>query len=264
MGAAMAYALESPGKRLRPALVMALYQALGGAGDIAELAAAVEVVHCYSLVHDDLPCMDNDDLRRGRPTTHRQFGAAPATEAGFRMIPLAGRVLASGAARLGLAQPVLSAMAIELFDAAGARGMIGGQMLDLEAEGRELTLDQLTRMHRAKTGALIAASAMIGALAAGADREQLAGVRAYGEEIGLAFQIADDLLDASASSAQLGKTPGKDARQHKATFATALAPAAAQAEAARRVARAVDQLRRARIDSPLLVHLAHFVVDRRS
>ncbi len=264
VGAAMAYALESPGKRLRPALVMASYQALGGAGDVAELATAAEVVHCYSLVHDDLPCMDNDDLRRGRPTTHRQFGAAPATEAGFRMIPLAGRVLASGAARLGLSRAVLSALAQELFAAAGIRGMIGGQMLDLEAEGHELALDQLTRMHRAKTGALIAASVALGALAAGAGRERLAGVRAYGEEIGLAFQIADDLLDASASSAQLGKTAGKDARQHKATFATALAPAAAQAEAARRVARAVDQLRRARIDSPLLVQLAHFVVDRRS
>ena len=260
----MAYALESPGKRLRPALVMASYQALGGAGDVAELAAAVEVVHCYSLVHDDLPCMDNDDLRRGRPTTHRQFGAAPAAEAGFRMIPLAGRVLAAGAARLKLSRQTLSRMATELFGAAGARGMIGGQMLDLEAEGHDLTLDQLTMMHRAKTGALIAASGVIGALAAGATGERLEGVRAYGEETGLAFQIADDLLDASASSAELGKTAGKDARQHKATFATALSPAAARAEAARRVARAVDQLRRARIDSPLLVDLAHFVVDRRS
>jgi geranylgeranyl pyrophosphate synthase len=264
VGAAMAYALESPGKRLRPALVMATYRALGGAGDVAELATAVEVVHCYSLVHDDLPCMDNDDLRRGRPTTHRQFGVAPATEAGFRMIPLAGRVLAAGARRLGLARSALSALAAELFGAAGARGMIGGQMLDLEAEGRELSLDELTRMHRSKTGALIAASVVVGALAAEADRERVAGIRAYGEEIGLAFQIADDLLDASASSVELGKTAGKDARQHKATFATALAPAAARDEAARRVARAVDQLRRVRIDSPLLVHLAHFVVDRRS
>jgi geranylgeranyl pyrophosphate synthase len=264
VGAAMAYALESPGKRLRPALVMASYRALAGTGDVAELAAAVEVVHCYSLVHDDLPCMDNDDLRRGRPTTHRQFGVAPATEAGFRMIPVAARVLAAGAARLGLSRPVLSLLAAELFGAAGVRGMIGGQMLDLEAEGRDLTLDQLTRMHRAKTGALIAASVGVGALAAGAREDQLVGVRAYGIEIGLAFQIADDLLDASASSVELGKTAGKDARQHKATFATALAPAAARAEAERRVACAVDHLRRARIDSPLLVHLAHFVVDRRS
>ncbi len=260
----MAYALESPGKRLRPALVMALYRALSGSGDVAELAAAVEVVHCYSLVHDDLPCMDNDDLRRGRPTTHRQFGVAPATEAGFRMIPLAGRVLAAGAARLGLPRAVLGAMAAELFGAAGGRGMIGGQMLDLEAEGRDLTLAELERMHRAKTGALIAASAVIGALAAGADEVRVSAVRAYGEEIGLAFQIVDDLLDASASSAELGKTAGKDAQQHKATFATALAPADARAEAGRRVACAVDQLRRARIDSMLLVHLAHFMVERRS
>jgi geranylgeranyl pyrophosphate synthase len=264
IGPAMAYALESPGKRLRPALVMAVYRALGGAGDVAPLASAVEVVHCYSLVHDDLPCMDDDDLRRGRPTTHRQFGVETATAAGYRMIPLAGRVLAAGAAELGLTEGVVSAMAAELFAAAGARGMIGGQMLDLEAEGRSLTQGELERMHRAKTGALIAASAVLGARAAGADGERVAALRGYGEEIGLAFQIADDLLDASSSSAELGKTAGKDARQHKATFATVLGPGAAGAEAGRRVACAVDHLRRARVDSLLLVDFAHFMVERRS
>ncbi len=264
IGPAIAYALESPGKRLRPALVMAVYRALGGTGEIAPLAAAVEVVHCYSLVHDDLPCMDDDDMRRGRPTTHRQFGVELATEAGYRMIPLAGRVLAAGGARLGLEPGVVGAMAAELFGAAGARGMIGGQMLDLEAEGRSLTQEELERMHRAKTGALIAASAVLGARAAGADQERVAALRGYGQEIGLAFQIADDLLDASGSSAELGKTAGKDARQHKATFATVLGPDAARAEAARRVERAVDHLRRARVDSLLLVDLAHFMVERRS
>ena len=264
MGPAIAYALESPGKRLRPALVMAVYRALGGTGDIAPLAAAVEVVHCYSLVHDDLPCMDDDDLRRGRPTTHRQFGVEVATEAGYRMIPLAGRVLVAGAALLGLERDVVGAMAAELFGAAGVRGMIGGQMLDLEAEGRSLTQDELERMHRAKTGALIAAAAVLGARATGADETRVAALRGYGEEIGLAFQIADDLLDASGSSAELGKTAGKDARQHKATFATALGPDAARAEAARRVTRAVDHLRRARVDSTLLVELAHFMLERRS
>jgi len=264
IGPAIAYALESPGKRLRPALVMAVYRALGGTGDVAPLAAAVEVVHCYSLVHDDLPCMDDDDLRRGRPTTHRRFGVDLATEAGYRMIPLAGRVLAAGAERLGLPRGVLGAMAAELFGAAGARGMIGGQLLDLEAEGRNLSRDELERMHRAKTGALIAASAVLGARAAGADEERVAALREYGREIGLAFQIADDLLDASSSSAELGKTAGKDARQHKATFATALGPDAARAEAAGHVARAVDHLRRARVDSPLLVDLAYFMVERRS
>lgn len=264
IGPAIAYALESPGKRLRPALVMAVYRELGGTGDVAPLAAAVEVVHCYSLVHDDLPCMDDDDLRRGRPTTHRQFGVEAATEAGYRMIPLAGRVLAAGAARLHLDTGVVGAMAAELFGAAGARGMIGGQMLDLEAEGRSLTQEELERMHRGKTGALIAASAVLGAQAAGADQERVAALRGYGEEIGIAFQIADDLLDASGSSAELGKTAGKDARQQKATFATVLGLGAARAEAAHRVARAVDHLRRGKVDSMLLVDLAHFMVERRS
>ncbi len=264
MGPAVAYALESPGKRLRPALVTAVYRELGGEGDVAELAAAVEVVHCYSLVHDDLPCMDDDDLRRGRPTTHRRFDVATATEAGYRMISLAGRVLAAGAARLELEPRVLSAIAGELFAAAGAGGMIGGQMLDLEAEGRRVTRAELKRIHCGKTGALIAASAAMGARAAEAGAARIAAVRRYGEEVGLAFQIADDLLDASASSAELGKTAGKDARQGKATFATVMTPAAAQAEAKRRVQRAVDLLRRAEIDSSLLEDLARFMVDRRS
>ncbi len=264
VGPAIAYALESPGKRLRPALLMAAYRELQGRGPAEELAASVEVVHCYSLVHDDLPCMDDDDLRRGRPTTHRQFGVAQATEAGFRMIPLAARVLAAGARRLGLSRAVLQGLAKELFAAAGARGMIGGQALDLEAEGRKLTLPELERMHRAKTGALIAASAAMGAMAAGADPTRVAAVRSFGEDVGLAFQIADDLLDASASSAELGKTAGKDQRQQKATFATVLAPPEALDEARRLVSGAVDRLRGAGVDSSLLAELAHFMVERRS
>ena len=158
----------------------------------------------------------------------------------------------------------MGALAAELFQAAGARGMIGGQMLDLEAEGTSLTQTELERMHQAKTGALIAASAVLGAVAAGAEPDRVAALREYGKEIGLAFQIADDLLDLSASSAELGKTAGKDARQHKATFTTVLGPGPARAEAGRRVERAVDHLRRARVDSLLLVDLAHFVVERRS
>jgi geranylgeranyl pyrophosphate synthase len=241
-----------------------MYRELGGAGDVSELACATEVVHGYSLVHDDLPCMDDDDLRRGRPTTHRQFGVAVAIEAGYRMIALAGQVLAAGAARLGLAPAVRAAAALELFQAAGARGMIGGQVLDLEAEGRALDRAALEDMHARKTGALIAASAVLGALAAGAAPERLAAARGYGADIGCAFQIADDLLDASASSAELGKTAGKDARQRKATFATVLGPDAARAEAARRVESAVDRLHRVKLDSPLLEGLAHFMISRRS
>lgn len=264
LGAAIAYALESPGKRLRPALVMAVHHELGGQGPIERVAAAVEVVHCYSLVHDDLPCMDDDDLRRGRPTVHRRFGVRAATEAGQRMIPLAARVLAAGVAAMGLPHSTLGLLATELFRAAGAGGMVGGQFLDLQAEGRALTLDEMVAMHRRKTGALITASAVIGALAAGADAVRGAAARGYGEEIGLAFQITDDLLDESATSAELGKTAGKDAQRRKPTFASLMAPAEARAEAHRCVERAVARLREARVDSSLLDDLAHLVINRRS
>ena len=231
---------------------------------MSEIATAVEIVHTYSLVHDDLPCMDDDDLRRGRPTTHRKFGVGVAVEAGVAMVPLAARVLAAGCEQLGLATETMGEIGMELFRAAGASGMIGGQVLDLEAEGRPISLDELREIHRCKTGALITASAAIGAMAAGATAARLASVRAYGCEIGVAFQIADDVLDATATSQELGKTAGKDARQHKATFATLLGTQTAMEEAQDAVRRAMDHLGGGGIDSPLLGSLAKFVVDRRS
>ena len=168
VAAAVRYALLSEGKRLRPTLVFAAYEALGGSnGAIAELGAAVEVVHAYSLVHDDLPCMDNDDLRRGRPTVHRAFDVPTASRAGFQMVGLAARVMAEGCEALGLEPSRRRAVALELFRAAGAGGMIGGQVLDLEGEGRRLPVDGLYDVHRRKTGALIAAACVIGGLAAG-------------------------------------------------------------------------------------------------
>jgi geranylgeranyl pyrophosphate synthase len=262
VGRAMAYSLAPPGKRLRPALVLAAYRELGGTGDAAELATAVEIVHTYSLVHDDLPCMDDDELRRGRPTTHRAFDVATATEAGFRLVPLSARVLASGAATLGLADARAAAIAAELYGAAGAAGMIGGQVLDLEAEGRELDLGALERVHAAKTGALITASVVIGGLAAGADEEQVGALRGYGRDIGLAFQIVDDVLDATATSSELGKTAGKDAAQHKATFAALLGIDKARRVAHERMQRAIDLLGGCRVDCTLLPGLARLIVER--
>jgi geranylgeranyl pyrophosphate synthase len=253
-----------PGKRLRPALVLAAFEELGGRGDAVDLAAAVEIVHAYSLVHDDLPCMDDDDLRRGRPTTHRQFGVPVALEAGFRMVTLAARALAHGGAGLGLSTETLGTIGSTLFRAAGAAGMVGGQVLDLEAEAREVELDELRDIHRRKTGALITASAEIGAIAAGVSGEALEAVCSYGEEIGVAFQIADDVLDATASSATLGKTAGKDAAQRKATFAALLGPDSAMIEARLRVALAIDQLGAGGINSLLLNDLAYFIINRRS
>ncbi|MBI4502446.1 MAG: polyprenyl synthetase family protein [Gemmatimonadetes bacterium] len=264
IGAAIAYSLGASGKRLRPALVLGVFSELGGAGDATELAAALEVIHTYSLVHDDLPCMDDDDLRRGRPTTHRRFGIAAATEAGFRMVPLAARVLTAGATRLGLSSGTLAAMGREVFQAAGASGMIGGQVLDLEAEGQRLDASAVGEIHRKKTGALITASAVVGALAAGAPPVRVEAVRDFGREIGFAFQVVDDVLDATATSQELGKTAGKDARQHKATFATVYGNEAALAQARASTRNAVDHLAVVGIHSSLLAGLANFVVSRRS
>lgn len=264
IGEAIAYSLSAPGKRLRPALVIAVYRELGGQGDPTELAASVEVVHTYSLVHDDLPCMDDDDLRRGRSTTHREYGVPVAVEAGVAMVPLAGRILAEGCGRLGLPPVTVSRMGLELFQAAGASGMIGGQVLDLEAEGRPIALADLREIHRRKTGALITASAVIGAMAAGASSERLDAVRGYGRGVGMAFQIADDVLDATATSQELGKTAGKDARQRKATFATLLGTGEAMQRANEQVRRAIAHLGDGEIDSPLLTSLATFIVNRRS
>ena len=265
VAAAVRYALLSEGKRLRPTLVFAAYEALGGSnGAIAELGAAVEVVHAYSLVHDDLPCMDNDDLRRGRPTVHRAFDVPTASRAGLQMVGLAARVMAEGCEALGLEPSRRRAVALELFRAAGAGGMIGGQVLDLEGEGRRLPVDGLYDVHQRKTGALIAAACVIGGLAAGesAPPAHVGALRAYGEAIGLAFQIADDVLDATGTSAQLGKTAGRDAVLAKSTFVTLLGVGAARAEAERRAAQAVDHLRDAGLASPVLVALAHYIVTR--
>ena len=265
VAAAVRYSLLSPGKRLRPTLVFSAYEALGGGeAAIAELAAAVEVVHAYSLVHDDLPCMDNDDLRRGRPTTHRAFDVTTATRAGYHMVALAARALARGMTRLGLSAGRQGEIALELFRAAGAGGMIGGQALDLEGEGGGLDLAGLREVHARKTGALIAASCVIGGLAAGEDvpPQRIEALRGYGEAIGLAFQIADDVLDATATSDQLGKTAGKDEAQDKTTFVTLLGVGAARVEAERLSASAVARLLSAGLVSPTLVELAHYIVTR--
>src|SRR5207247_10689786 len=263
VSAAVRYSLRSPGKRLRPTLVVACYEAVGGGSPAgAELAAAVEVVHAYSLVHDDLPCMDNDDLRRGRPTTHRAFDVRTATEAGYHMVALAARVLAAGMDALDLDAERRRTIALELFRAAGAGGMIGGQALDLEAEGLRLPATELAGIHRCKTGALIAASCVIGALAAGAAAPACQALRGYGADVGLDFQVYDDGLDATASSDQLGTTAGKDAALAKSTFVTLLGVGAARAEAERGAAGAVDRLRQAGLVSPTLVELAHYIVTR--
>lgn len=260
----MAYALRSPGKRVRPALVIAAYRACGGRSEaIAGVAASVEIVHTYSLVHDDLPCMDDDDLRRGRPTIHREFDVPAATRVGFLLVPVAAEVLTESCGRLELSAVESGRLAVELFTAGGITGMVGGQWLDLEAEGRSLSLEELRAVHRGKTGALIEASCTLGALAAGADGPSLAAIRGYGREIGLAFQVADDVLDVTGTSEELGKTAGKDAAVAKSTYVQLLGVTGAQEAAAAHAEAAVHSLERSGVPSTALAALASYIVTRR-
>jgi geranylgeranyl pyrophosphate synthase len=264
-GQALAYALRTPGKRVRAALLLAAYRSLGGhSPGIAGVAAAVETVHAYSLVHDDLPCMDDDDLRRGRPTTHRAFDVPTATRVGFLLVPMAARLLAVATRELALPSSVLGRMAGELFQAGGIEGMVGGQWLDLEAEGQALKLPDLTGVHRGKTGALIRAACTLGGLAAEAGAAELEALTAYGEDIGLAFQIADDVLDATGTSDELGKTAGRDVQLEKSTYVVLLGIEGARAEAQQLARSAVAHLDRAGVPSGALGALAGYIVSRTS
>jgi farnesyl diphosphate synthase len=264
-GEALAYALRTPGKRVRAALVISCYRAVGGrASGIAGVSAAVETVHTYSLVHDDLPCMDNDDLRRGRPTTHRRFDVPTATLAGYLLVPVAARVLASAVSELRLSHRTLGRMAGELFQAGGVEGMVGGQWLDLEAENRTLSLSELMGIHRGKTGALIRAACALGGIAAQADDRLISELSAYGEDIGLAFQIADDILDCTGTSTELGKTAGRDAQLAKSTYVRLLGVEPARAEAQRLARNAVSHLEQAGIPSSALGALAWYIASRNS
>src|SRR5438067_6710190 len=205
------YALAGEGKRLRPILAQLVYEACDGKADIAPLAIAVEIIHTYSLVHDDLPCMDDDDVRRGRPTVHRQYSAKKAILAGAALIPIAARTIFRAGKKLSYSDEKCGAIARTLLNSAGAGGMIGGQLRDLSAEGKSLALPEMESLHSAKTGELILAAARIGAIAADASPENLAAVERFAASLGLAFQIMDDVLDATSSTATMGKTTGRDA-----------------------------------------------------
>lgn len=214
---AMRYSLQAGGKRLRPVLVLATAELFGVKDDSALPAAvAIECLHTYSLIHDDLPCLDNDDLRRGRPTAHRQFDEATALLAGDALLTHAFALLAEAYA----AQPILAHGLIrELADAAGSRRLIGGQMADLLAEKKaDATPDELEFIHLNKTAAMIEAALVMGGLIGGANEDGINSLRLAGRHLGLAFQIIDDLLDATADTATLGKTAGKDAKAGKTTF----------------------------------------------
>lgn len=261
---AIRYSLTGEGKRLRGLLLLGAYDAVGGTGDAAALAAAVEIVHAYSLVHDDLPCMDNDSLRRGRPTTHRAFDVPLATIAGVAMVPLAVKQTVDGGRRLGLQTSMVERLVEVLMRASGASGMVGGQLLDLEGEGSALSVAALEHVHGAKTGALIAASLSMGGIAGRGSETACHALSDAGRALGLAFQIADDVLDATESSERLGKTAGADAALAKSTYASAMGVAAARERSTGLVRHAMDLLDAAHLRTPLLDDLAHFVSARRS
>jgi len=261
---AMRYAALAPGKRLRPFLVLASAQLFGVATRSAlQVASAIELVHAYSLVHDDLPAMDNSDLRRGRPTCHKAFDDATAVLAGDGLLTMAFEVLAHPDTH---GDPgVRCELVASLAQAAGCHGMVGGQMIDLLAERRpDLDIGAITRLQRLKTGALIAFACEAGAILGKATQELRLALRGYAHDLGLAFQIADDLLDVEGSAGVTGKPTGQDAAAGKATFVSILGAERARAQATALVQQAIAHLEAFEGRADLLRQAAHFVIERRA
>jgi farnesyl diphosphate synthase len=258
----MRYAVLDGGKRLRPLLVIAACEAVAG-HEAAALRAgcAVELIHAYSLVHDDMPCMDNDVLRRGKPTVHVQFGEATALLAGDALQALAFELLTP--AGQGIPDATQARLCRLLAQAAGHNGMAGGQAVDLAAVGHALTEDELRHMHSLKTGALLHASVMMGAACGEPAASAAKGLDGYGRALGLAFQVVDDILDVTADSATLGKTPGKDAAQDKPTYVSLLGLDRARGHAAELLEQARAALATSGLaDTRALLGLAEMVVHR--
>lgn len=259
--ASMAYSLMAGGKRLRPVLLMAAADAVGADGTkFLPVACALEMIHTYSLIHDDLPAMDNDDLRRGKPTNHVVYGEGIAILAGDALLTLAFTVI--------LRQKAVPAEALlrvvdEISRAAGAEGMVGGQVLDLEAENRQISMEELRRVHTGKTGALFRAALRSGAILAGASEEQLSALTAYADHFGLAFQITDDILDVIGNAEEIGKPVGSDEKNHKSTYVTLTSLEMAQELARRTVAEAEAALSVFGQEATFLRELVAYLVNRK-
>jgi len=256
--AAMRWSVFAGGKRFRPTLVFAAGQTFGAAeNDLETAAAAIEMIHAYSLIHDDLPAMDDDDLRRGRETCHIKFGEATAILAGDRLQTLAFQSIAEDE---NLTEKIRLKLIVEL--ASAAARMVDGQQLDLEAEGKKITFAELENIHRNKTGAMISASARSGAIIAGASEVELNYVTIYAEKLGLLFQITDDLLDATQTTAVLGKTAGKDERAEKATYVSLYGLIEARKLAETVHAEACEELDKINRETRLLRRMASFILQR--
>jgi len=232
--------------------------------DATLLACAPEVIHAYSLMHDDLPCMDDDDMRRGRPTVHKVYGSKTAILGGVAMIPLAARVVRNSAQSMGLSQQTRAKLLETLLEASGSRGMIGGQLRDLAGERLSLSLEEREGIHSAKTGALIVASIMMGGLAAEAGEAQIAALERYGCAVGLAFQIMDDVLDVTSTTGALGKTTGRDAALGKSTYPALLGVEGARQRAHALIADGLGSLAEQKLLTQELSQVANFMVTRTS
>lgn len=259
--ASMAYSLMAGGKRLRPILLMAAADAVGVDGTKFRTAAcALELIHTYSLIHDDLPAMDNDDYRRGKLTNHKVYGDGIAILAGDALLTLAFTVIFR---QQDVPAEALLRVADEISQAAGTAGMVGGQVLDLEAENRRISMDELRRVHMGKTGALFRAALRSGAILAGASKDQLAALTAYADHFGLAFQITDDILDVVGTAEDIGKPVGSDEKNHKSTYVTLTSLAEAQKLAQRTVDEAVAALRTFGGEAAFLRELVTYLVHRK-
>jgi geranylgeranyl diphosphate synthase, type II len=262
---AMRYSLFAGGKRLRPILCLAGAEAVGGdAGEALPVACALEMIHTYSLIHDDLPAMDDDDLRRGHPTCHKQFDEATAILAGDGLLTEAFRLMADAAPRFEGREAALLEVMQLIGQAAGYQGMVGGQMLDLEAEGKQVTLKELETIHRLKTGALLTAAVRAGALVAGGSRGEVTVLTAFGEKFGLVFQITDDLLDVEGEAAEMGKATGMDAKHGKATYPALLGADKARDWARRLMEEAVAGLAPLGERAEPLREIGRYLLARRS
>lgn len=256
----MEYSLMAGGKRLRPVLLMAAADALGANGTkFLKTACAIEMIHSYSLIHDDLPAMDDDDYRRGKPTNHKVYGAGMATLAGDALLTLAFEVML----RQQDASPeTLVQVVREMSMAAGPDGMVGGQALDMESEGKKIDRETLRRMHMGKTGALFRAAIRSGAVLAGANEKQLEALTTYAEKFGLAFQITDDILDVVGDETLIGKPVGSDEKNHKSTYVTLTSLEEARKLAQDAVNEAVDALKDFGTEADFLRDLVVYLVDR--
>ena len=263
IGGAIRHGVMSDGKRLRPILCTTAYRECGGRAEknVYDLAASLEMIHAYSLMHDDLPCMDDAELRRGQATTHSVFGEDVTIRAAAALIPAAARQALQSARKLECGASGAAAVVQELLEAAGAGGMVGGQWLDLLGEGQTLSPKELDELHRRKTGALLTASLVMGALAAAAEKETVSALASYGRSIGLAFQITDDVLDATQSAELLGKNPS-DVDLDKSTYVGLYGLDQAKEHARERIADALGALESIDIDAPVLTVLARYVIER--